>query len=178
MKWFLIALGILAGCAALVVVVGALLPRAHVVSRTLRVRRTPAHVWTLITDVAAFPVWRSGVTHVEPLPDRNGRPAWIEHGSTGDIPLETIDAQAPQRLVLRVADPTLPFGGTWTYVIAPTNDPSTGAGSELTITEDGFVSNVIFRFMSRLVFGHHATIDVYLKNVAAKFGERAALSGE
>ena len=173
MKWFLVALGILAGCAALVTIIGALLPRAHVASRTLRVRRTPAEVWALITGIAAFPTWRSGVTHVDTLPDRNGRPAWVEHTSTGDIPLETIDAQPPQRLVLRIADPTLPFGGTWTYLVQPQPD-----GASLTITEDGFVSNVIFRFMSRLVLGHHATIDVYLKNVAAKFGEKAVLSGE
>jgi uncharacterized protein YndB with AHSA1/START domain len=174
MKWFLVALGILSGCAALIVLIGALLPRAHVASRTLRVRRAPAEVWALITDVAAFPTWRTGVTHVEQLPDRNGRPAWIEHLSTGPIPLETIDAEPPHRLIVRIADDKLPFGGTWTYVVAPAD---AGAASTLTITEDGFVSNVIFRFMSRLVFGHHATIDVYLKNVAAKFGEKAELTG-
>jgi uncharacterized protein YndB with AHSA1/START domain len=172
MKWFLVALGILAGCAALVTIIGALLPRAHVASRTLRVPRTPAEVWALITDVAAFPTWRSGVTHVEMLPNRDGRPAWVEHLSNGPIPLETIDAQPPQRLVLRIADPKLPFGGTWTYIVSPLPE-----GASLTITEDGFVSNVIFRFMSRFVFGHHSTIDVYLKNVAKKFGEKAVLSG-
>lgn len=172
MKWFLVALGILAGCAALVAIVGALLPRAHVASRTLRLRRTPAEVWALMTGVAAFPTWRSSVTHVDMLPDRDGRPAWVEHGSSGGIPLETVEAQPPQRLVLRITDRTLPFGGTWTYIVSPQPD-----GASLTITEDGFVSNVIFRFMSRFVLGHHATIDVYLKNVAAKFGEKLQLSG-
>jgi hypothetical protein len=107
------------------------------------------------------------------LPDRDGRPAWVEHLSTGPIPLETVDALPPQRLVLRIADPKLPFGGTWTYIVSPLPE-----GASLTITEDGFVSNVIFRFMSRFVFGHHATIDVYLKNVAKQFGEKAVLSGE
>jgi uncharacterized protein YndB with AHSA1/START domain len=172
MKWFLAALGILAGLAALAAGIGALLPRAHLASRTLRVRRTPAELWTLITDVDRFPSWRSGVTHVDRLPDRDGRAAWVEHGSSGDIPLETIDAQPPQRLVLRIADPTLPFGGTWTYIVTPTSD-----GATLTITEDGWVSNVLFRVMSRFVLGHHATIDVYLKNVAAKLGEKPQLSG-
>ena len=172
MKWFLAALGILAGLGALVAGIGALLPRSHVASRTLRVRRTPAEVWTLITDVAGFPSWRSGVTHIDRLPDRDGRPAWVEHGSSGDIPLDTIDAHPLQRLVLRIADPKLPFGGTWTYIVGSASD-----GATLTITEEGWVANVIFRVASRFVLGHHATIDVYLKNVASKFGEKPQLSG-
>jgi uncharacterized protein YndB with AHSA1/START domain len=157
---------------ALVAGVGALLPRAHAASRTLHLRRTRAEIWALVTDVAAFPSWRSGVTHIDRLPDRNGRPAWVEHGSSGDIPLETIEARPPGRLVLRIADPTLPFGGTWTYLVRSAPD-----GATLTLTEEGWVSNVIVRVVSRLVFGHHATIDVYLKNVAAKFGEKPRLSG-
>jgi uncharacterized protein YndB with AHSA1/START domain len=182
MQLFLIALGILAGFAAIVAGVGSLLPRAHVATRTLRLLRRPAEVWALITDAAAFPSWRSGITHVDPLPDRNGRAAWIEHGSSGDIPLETIEETPPSRLVLRIADDTLPFGGTWTYIVSPTTETSaTGAirpGSTLTITENGWVSNVVFRFASRFVLGHHRTIDTYLKNVAAKFGEKADISGE
>jgi uncharacterized protein YndB with AHSA1/START domain len=172
MRWFLAALGILGGFVVLVAGVGALLPRTHVARRTLHVRRTPAEVWALITDIAGFPSWRSGVTHIDRLPDRDGRARWVEHGSSGDIPLQTIDAQPPERLVLRIDDPQLPFGGTWTYILRPAPD-----GATLTITEDGWVSNVIFRAVSRLVIGHHATIDVYLKNVAAKLGEKPQLSG-
>ena len=50
--------------------------------------------------------------------------------------------------------------------------------SLVTITEDGWVANPIFRFMSRLVIGHHATMDTLLKQVAKKFGEQPVLSGE
>lgn len=172
MKWALIALAVIAGLVGVIFVVGVLLPREHVASRTLRVNRPPADVWALITDVDAFTSWRSDVKSIERLPVVNGRPAWVEHAGGTAIPLETIEAQPPQRLVLRIADPTLPFGGTWTYTVAGTPE-----GSTLTITEDGFVSNPIFRVMSRVVFGHHATIDGYLKNVANKFNEAPALSG-
>jgi len=40
------------------------------------------------------------------------------------------------------------------------------------------VRHPIFRFMSRLVIGHHATMDALLKDVARKFNEEPALSGE
>jgi hypothetical protein len=48
----------------------------------------------------------------------------------------------------------------------------------LTITEDGWVANPIFRFLSRFVFGHHARMDGILKQVAKALNEEPALSGE
>jgi hypothetical protein len=69
-------------------------------------------------------------------------------------------------LVERIADDKLPFGGTWTYEIAPTAE-----GSTLRITENGFVGNPIFRFMSKFVMGQASTMETYLRSLAKKFGE-------
>ena len=38
------------------------------------------------------------------------------------------------------------------------------------MAEDGEVYNPIFRFVSRFVMGHHATMDRYLRNLGRKFG--------
>ena len=46
-------------------------------------------------------------------------------------------------------------------------------GTQVKITEEGDVSNVLFRFMSRYVFGHTATIDSYLAAIARHFGEES-----
>ena len=173
MKWVLIVLVSAAVLVTIVLAIGALLPRTHVASRTLHVRRSPEEIWTLITDVDRFTSWRPDLTRVERLPDRNGHAAWVEHTSSGAIPLETIESVPPERLVLGIADPTLPFGGTWTYAVERVAD-----GSALKITEDGYVSNPLFRFVSRVVIGHHRTIDAYLTNVARRFDEEAALSGQ
>jgi uncharacterized protein YndB with AHSA1/START domain len=170
MKWLLLVLISAAALVAIVVAIGALLPRTHVASRTLRVRRSPDEIWTLITDVDRFTSWRPDLKRVERLPDRNGHAAWVEHTSSGAIPLETIEAVRPERLVLGIADPTLPFGGTWTYAVERGAD-----GSALTITENGHVSNPLFRFVSRVVIGQHRTIDAYLANVARHFDEEAIL---
>jgi hypothetical protein len=77
--------------------------------------------------------------------------------------------ERPSLLVARIADPSLPFGGTWTYRISPA-----AGGSELSITEDGEVYNPIFRFMARFVFGYTATMDAFIKHVQARFGEGTA----
>jgi hypothetical protein len=59
--------------------------------------------------------------------------------------------------MVRIADPDLPFGGTWTYRLTPK-----GSGTRLAITEHGEVYNPLFRFVSRFVFGHTATVDRFI----------------
>lgn len=80
--------------------------------------------------------------------------------------METVEMLPPSRLVGRIADPKLPFGGTWTFEITPTPE-----GANLRITERGWVSNPMFRLLSRFVFGYTSTIDSYLRSLAKKFGE-------
>jgi len=150
----------------LITLIGWLLPKDHVATRVGRYHQAPEAIWAAITDVDAMPSWREGLTSVERLPDRNGLPAHLEITSHGKIPFETMEMTAPEKLVTRIADPKLPFGGTWTFEIAPAAD-----GATLRITERGYVSNPFFRFMSRFVFSQTNTIEVYLKSLAKKLGE-------
>ena len=168
MKWTTIALIVvltLVAVAALAALVGSQLPRDHVASRQATFPVPPDVVWASITNVEAFPSWRSDVKKIERLPDREGRPVWIEDGSSGRITLATERMEPPRLLVLRIADPDLPFGGTWTYEISP--DP---AGSRLTITENGEVYNPLFRFMARFIFGYEGTIAAYMAALEKKLG--------
>jgi hypothetical protein len=145
MKWVGLVVAGLAALAAIVALVGTQLPRDHVASRTLRVRRPPDEVWPVVTRLMA----------------------------SSSVPVDVIEHDPPRRLVSRVKETEKMFGGTWTVVSAPVPD-----GSTLTITEAGWVGNPIFRFVSRFVVGHHATMDGILKNVAKALGEEPALSGE
>jgi Polyketide cyclase / dehydrase and lipid transport len=166
MKIVLWAFLVLASMIILITLIGWLLPKEHLATRVGHYHQPPEVIWAAITDLDAMPSWREGLTRVERLPDRNWLPAHLEITSDGKIPFETIEMTAPQRLVTRIADPKLPFGGTWTFEIAPAPD-----GANLRITERGYVSNPFFRFMSRFVFSQTATIEVYLKSLAKKFGE-------
>jgi hypothetical protein len=163
MKWLLVVALMIAAPILLVVAVGALLPVQHVVSRTVKLRQPPEAVWNLITGP---PAWRPDVRSYQELPAHEGHRMWREtdrHGQT--ITYETVESLPPQRLVVRIADPKLPFGGTWTYTIEP--QPS---GSVLTITENGAVYNLVFRFVSRFVIGHAATIENYVQALRTKLG--------
>jgi hypothetical protein len=70
-----------------------------------------------------------------------------------------------------MADRGLPFGGTWTFEIAPAG----GGGSDLRIREDGQIYNVLFRFMARFFFGYTASIEGYLRDLGAKFSQSVVI---
>ncbi len=172
MFWLLVAIGIMIGVIGLVILIGSFLPEEHVASRTLALPQSPQIVWGVISDFPGTPKWHAEVKSVERLPDLNGHEVWQEEYQRNmKIPLETIQSAAPGKLVRRIADDNLPFGGTWEYIIIPTTE----GGSQLTITERGKVKNPFFRFMSRYVFGQATTIENYLKALAAKFGQQTAI---
>ena len=164
MKWLV---GLVVGLVALVAVVvgvGLLLPEKHRVSESARFRVSAEQLWEVITNYGAYPTWRSCVSAVERLPDANGHPVWKETDShSGGIPYETVESVPNKRLVRRIADPKLPFGGTWTLDLEATPE-----GVALIITEDGEVYNPVFRFVSRFIFGHTKNIHGYLNDLQTK----------
>jgi uncharacterized protein YndB with AHSA1/START domain len=163
MRIVLIVLGVLVAIVLVVVAVGFALPVEHRAEREAHYRRPPAEVFTVITDVKSFPLWRPSVKTVEQLPDSAGKKRFQEHGSDGSILFEVEQAIPNRRLVTRIADPSLPFGGTWTYELTPD-----AGGTRVRITEDGEVYNPIFRFVSRFVMGHTSTMDRYLGDLAKR----------
>ncbi|MFL5579799.1 MAG: SRPBCC family protein [Gemmatimonadaceae bacterium] len=173
MRPVLAVVGVLVGLVTLVVIVALLVGRAlpvrHRVSREARFAAPPAAVFAAITDVERFPEWRTGVTRVERVEDEGGRRRWRET-SGGDAILYEVASEVPdERLVTRIADPSLPFGGTWTFELRPD-----GRGTRLTITEDGEVYSPLFRFASRYVMGHDRTIATYLKDLEARLAGRGS----
>jgi len=168
MKWMLWMLAVLAGTVLIAALIGWMLPRDHTASRAAHFRQSPETIWAVITDVDTMPSWREGLKSVKHLPDRNGLPAHLEVTTSGEIPLEMVEMTPPRKLVSRVANENLPFGGTWTFEITPEGD-----GATLRITEQGWVSNPIFRFASRFVLGYTSNMETYLKSLGRKFGETA-----
>lgn len=164
-----IALYIVGGIVALVAIlfiIGLTLPRTHLASSVATFHQPPEKLWAAISDFPSMPGWAPGVASVERMPDLNGHPVWAQIGKMGRMPLELEVVEPPHKLVGRIAADNLGFGGKWTYVITPAE-----GGATMTITEDGFIDNVMFRAMARLFFGYHGTQQAYLRAVGKKFGE-------
>ena len=161
-------LRILIGIAGLVGIAwcaGLILPRDHVAARSAHLDQPPAAVWALISDYAGYGSWAPEVTSVRRLPDRNGHPVWSLEGDWA-MPLEIEVLDPPRRLVARIADPNLPFGGTWTWEVAPDS-----TGTMITCTERGHIKPALLRTLTRFVFGYTSTIDAYLKAMGKRFGQ-------
>jgi uncharacterized protein YndB with AHSA1/START domain len=165
MRIVVLLLAVVVGLGLVIVVAGYLLPVKHVATVAAHVPATPAQVWDALTDVAAYPKWRGDVGSVEMLPADSGHVAWREHGKNDAISFAIEQAEPPRRLVTRITDKSLPFGGSWEYVVTPD-----GTGSRVQITEHGEVYNPVFRFVSRFIMGHTATASAYLKSLGARFG--------
>lgn len=164
MKWVLIVLAALTVLTALATLIGSRLPPSHRVALSHTFAAPPEVIWSVMTNIDAFPSWRAGVKRIERLPDRNGYPTWIEEGRSGRLTVTFERMDRPRLLVGRIADPKLPFGGTWTYEVTPD-----GNGSRLTITENGEVYNPLFRFAARFIFGYEATIRAYISSLEKRF---------
>jgi hypothetical protein len=169
MKWLLLALGVVVVLAGLAALAGAALPVRHHATRKARFGVSPEALYAVI---AGPPNWRSGVKRFAVLPDKDGRRQWWEEDNRGQkITYEVEEQVAAKRFVVRIADRNLPFGGTWSYDVAP----APGGGSELRISEDGEIYNIIYRFVSRFFLGYTTTMERFFRDLGVKFHQKVEI---
>ncbi len=167
MTWVLIVMSGLAALFGVMALVGLLVSRQHHATSTITLRQPPDSVWKVVRDIAGGPSWWPAIKRVERLPDRDGREVWRQKMSGFDVPIIVLESKPPRRLVTQI-DPKAraAFGGTWTYELMPDSD-----GTIVSVTEAGWISNPIFRFMSRFLFGYYGSVDGYLTALGKRFGE-------
>jgi len=151
---------------------GGSVPDRHVASVSARYAQPPEALWAALTDVMRFPEWRGDLKSVELLTDVDGHRRWREVGDWGTLTFEVIESEPPRRLataILYAADEKPDFSGSWIFELSPD-----GAGTRLTITEDGRIHNQIFRGLAATVMGYQSTQERYLKALGKTFGEEVA----
>jgi uncharacterized protein YndB with AHSA1/START domain len=151
----------------IVVAIGYSLPQNHSASRERAFSATADALFTQITSPASYPEWRTGVSRVEMLPPVNGHVSFRETSGGDDITFVMEIAEPGRRVVSRIADTNLPFGGKWTYELTPS-----AGGTALRITEDGEVYNPLFRFISRFILGHYSSIDLFMNDLERRVASR------
>ena len=140
-KYAVGTVGVLALLVGALAAYGATQPRDHEVSRTVELSMPPDEVYAIVTDFGSYACWREDVAGVDVDGDQ-----FVEHGAQGDVRYEVVERQPPTRLVVRIADDDLPYGGAWTYELAPA-----GTGTSLTITERGFIDSVVMRGLAAML---------------------------
>lgn len=168
MKNALAALGILVVITVAVILAiygyGTTLPETHRVAKTVRLEATQDVVWALITDYQNTPEWWSDVKSVEEETRPDGtRVTWNidQHGER--LGFVTSEVTPPTKLVRKILDEGLPFGGVWIFELA-----TDGGATQLTLTEDGFVTPPFFRAAMHLIIGEDAKINSFLTALVQK----------
>ncbi len=159
--WAVVALVVLALVAT---AIGFTFEEDHVVAREAVYTQSPKRIWSVINRFDLAADWRSDVDAV--VIESNDPIRFIEMQSTGPLPMEVVEQEAPEKLVVMIADPDLPFSGTWTFELSPVDN-----GTRLTITERGAVSNPLMRFMARTFMDPNATADTYLVDLGLYLGD-------
>jgi hypothetical protein len=169
MRILLVVIGGVVVVALGVVVIGSLLPKQHVVSRIASYHAAPEQLFSLIVGPQN---WRPDVFRCEAVPDAGGRELMRETTRGGEtITYELLDRTPPLSIKRRIATENLPYSGTWTYSLQSNSGVTT-----VRITENGEVYNPVFRFMSRFVLGHTATMDAYLRALGKATGQEVQVN--
>ncbi len=158
----LILFGGVLGMAAMAYVIGLFVPRAHEETRGREVPQSCERVWKRLTDFERFPDWQPWMARVERLHGGDGvGGVWRHVEKRGDhLDLEVTEMEPPRRLVTTIADPSLPFKGSWTMELEPK-----GINCRLQITERGEVPNPLMRTLWVLFRPAKSSVEKFLEAV-------------
>jgi hypothetical protein len=168
MRIIVVVIGVIVLLVVCVVIIGALLPKRHVASRSASFRATPERIFSLI---AGSQDWRPDVLRYEVV-SRDGNREVVRETTRDEktIAYEVFDSFPPKSIKRRIATDHLPYSGTWTYTLE-----LRGETTVVRITEDGEVYNPLFRFISRFILGHTRSMDAYLRALGKATGQEARI---
>ncbi|PJZ69254.1 hypothetical protein CH373_14515 [Leptospira perolatii] len=157
--------GIAVGIVALIVLSGYLLPKDHVATVEKEYQTSPEKIYQTIRNFKDYASWRTGVASVEAHSDTT----WSEVNKDNEkIKFGIKSENYPKYCIVEILNEDLPFGGYWEFEISSKG----GNASVLKLTENGFVTNPIYRLMSRFVFGHTATLVQYQEDLFRKINQQ------
>jgi len=166
-RFLLLIAVIIAALVGLAAAYGATLPREHVATSRITLSEPQDQVWAVVRNPAALVRTWPDLVRAEQVTDPRGREVWSEVVDGFEMRLVITEARPPARLVTTIdADPDAVFGGRWVYQLGP----APGGGTQVTITEEGWVGNPLYRVMGRF-FGQHQSIDGYLRALGQHFNE-------
>lgn len=171
MKGLGIAFAVLCCLLLLLVLIGMLLPKRHVVSMSATYSKSPEQLSALITGPQS---WRPDVASESSETNSAGELLSLETDRRGRTIRYQVSVIQPSReFRRRITNRDLPYAGTWRYVLQPI-----GAKTKVTVTEEGEVYNPAFRFIARFVMGYNKSIREYLIALGQASGEEVQPQSE
>lgn len=179
LRWAGTVFGLLVFVLLVLIGVGTTLPVEHTATCSAQIGAPVDAVWKTVANPLDFS-WRSDVVQAEPkdpslisstLPLVNRAwhvgAQWTEVDRNGQsITYQRVSEERDRHVVNRIADPTLPFAGTWRYDFTPA--PS---GTRVSVVEDAQIYNPVFRLVDRYFIGYTTTMRRRLTDLGTHFGQ-------
>jgi ribosome-associated toxin RatA of RatAB toxin-antitoxin module len=126
---------------------GLFLPKSHKITKTLFLKYDPENIWVYITNVEHYPKWRPSVKKVEVVSTNPaGLTSWQEfYRFNRHTMFQVTEANPYTDLIIKTADKESYYYNKWSINIKEAEN-----GSLLTITEEGEISNPLFRSIAKL----------------------------
>ena len=116
------------------------LPREHVASTELTIEAPPDRVFATIRDFGRMHQWAPDVVALQRV---DGPVPMYRSDSEQGVLIYAITEEVPsERLVSELTAEPADFGGRWIWELEPAGD-----GTKVTLTEEGWVEPVSFRFL-------------------------------
>src|SRR5688500_19511810 len=100
---------------AIIALIGSQLPKAHVASRSIFLRKSPPDVYAVCRDFASAPKWRTDVKQMDVEASPGGPVYFREVAKHGTVNYELLEDVPGQRMATRIRDTDLGYAGQWTY---------------------------------------------------------------
>ena len=151
---------------------GRSLPREHTVTSSVTITTAKVDtVFSVVRLIGNQAMWWSDVRSVRRIVGRP-RETFEQNMLVGGlVSVEVTSITPPGRMVTTIVanqeseDEAMGWGGRWRYEVFDSS-----AGTEVVITEEGWVDPPLFRVYMKLR-GQYRTVDSFLSSLAAHFGE-------
>lgn len=167
MIWLYIALAVVLGIPAVMIIVGLLLPERYEIRLTVARNRSPQDVWSALLDYQANPLVGKLRKKSEPLPDVNGLPSWIEDMGSTQIIVVTLESAAPSRLRRKFTDSVVPMTSDSEITLEAADDGCRATATSVIVIKSGTWHVPFFRVMVGLLGGAKMGLKDYWRRLAA-----------
>lgn len=164
MKWILRCAAACLFLLGLLCAIGLLMPRDQSFTVSTQIAEPPQAVWSVLTNCAAQPSWRSELKSCSRAADEGGHAIYqLTYANGRILKIEVMEMIPPENIEIRVLH--LPAGGklAWIFNLTPLD-----GGTQVSLTQNDEMKNLLGRFIFRAVFRNERPND-FLQALARKF---------